>query len=84
MSHHLELAMRDQEIERIGALCGVEQRAAAVKLALREAARQGCAPWLLQCIAVDGIDLTMRVVRDAEGQLQLSEIVNHETGWRLG
>lgn len=80
MTDHLDLVMLDQEIARIAGLSGKEQRAAAVKLALRQA---GCSPWALHCIAVGGIDLTMRVVRNAEGQLQLHGIENHETGGRL-
>ncbi len=71
MSQHLLDTMLDQEIAEVAGMTGEARREAGLRLGLRIAARQGALPSPVEGIAVNGAELRMFVVRDADGRLQV-------------
>ncbi len=67
----------DQQLERIAGLSGNAQREAALALV----ALQGPTYWT-QAHAINGSHVSLRMVRDASGRLQVDSVVRYaDDGW---
>ena len=84
MSERLRLALLDDEIERVAGLSGNAQRMAAIDLVARVEAGMGRDIAGVRAIAVHGRDMTLRLVRDAAGELQVTSIWEAKDSGRCG